>query len=136
MTTLPDPATAAADLWAHLVDWQPATAAALLQQLRALPDDWPLRVFNVGRPDAALALPPGAQGETYDDHAPEIAPYADDAWFEDCPACGERGGNCRYHEGHATGRQELYEPLLAAMKANANVTVRAFLQSLDDDPTA
>ena len=135
MTTPPDPAVAATELWERLVDWQPGTAAALVQQLRALPDDWPLRVFGVGRPDAAVALPPGAQGEAYDDREPEIAPYAGDGWWEDCPACGERGGNCRYHEGHATGRNELYQPLLAALKADQTVTVRAFLQSLDDGPT-
>lgn len=136
MTTQPDPATAAADLWEHLVDWQPATAAALLQQLRALPDDWPLRVFSVGRPDAALALPPGAHGETFDDQPPEISPYADNEW-EDCPACTEHGRNCRWHEGYANGFESLHKPLLDAMKANRDITVHAFLQQqADDDPTA
>jgi hypothetical protein len=41
MTTT-DPAAAAAELWERLIDWQPGTAAALIQQLRALPEDWPL----------------------------------------------------------------------------------------------
>lgn len=132
--TTPEPGTAA-ELWEHLVNWQPATAAALLQQLRALPDDWPLRVFNVGRPDAALALPPGAHGETFDDQTPEISPYAENEW-EDCPACTERGGKCRYHQGYTTGRDELYQPLLKALKADDTVTVRGFLRSLDNDPTA
>jgi len=134
VTTTPNPVQAAADLWNQLVDWQPATATALLQQLRALPDDWPLRVFGVGRIDAALALPPGAQGETYEDRVPEIAPYAEHEW-EGCPACAEAGGNCRWHEGHATGRGELYKPLTAAIKANPDTTVHDFLQSLDDDTT-
>lgn len=128
-----NPTQAAADLWEHLVDWQPATAAALVEQLRALPDDWPLRVFGVGRSGAALALPPGADGQLYDDRVPEIAPYAVMDDLDGCPACGERGGNCRYHEGHATGRHELYEPLLKAVKADQTVTVHAFLQSQDDD---
>lgn len=132
MTAVPNPTPAAADLWAQLVTWQPATAAALLLKLRAFPADWPLRVFGVGRPDAALALPPGAHGETYDDRTPEIAPYAEHG-FDDCPACGEHGGNCRYHEGYNTGRHELYKPLLDALKADKTITVHAFLASLDDE---
>lgn len=130
-TTPPDPATAANDLWDNLIDWQPATATALLIRLREFDTDWPLRVFGVGRVDAALALPPGAEGEVYDDRAPEVAPYA--TLWHDCPACGEHGGNCRYHEGYATGRHALYEPLLAALKADETVTVKAFLASLDDE---
>lgn len=133
-TSPPNPAQAAADLWDQLVDWQPATAAALLIRLRELPVDWPLRVFGVGRPDAALALPPGAEGETYDDRVPEIAPYAEHD-FDDCPACTEAGKNCRWHEGHATGHSELYKPLLEAVKADETVTVKAFLASLDDEVT-
>ena len=132
-TTPPDPATAAETLWNNLIDWQPATATALLIKLRELPVDWPLRVFGVGRVDAALALPPGAEGEAYDDQAPEIAPYAAEVWWEDCPACGERGANCRYHEGYGTGRDGLYKPLLEALKADETVTVKAFLAGLDDD---
>ncbi|MFI7294007.1 hypothetical protein [Streptomyces sp. NPDC050121] len=132
-TTPPDPAIAATDLWDHLVDWQPATAAALLWKLRALDNDWPLRVFGVGRPDAALALPSGAEGDVYDDQVPEIAPYADDGAWQHCPACGERGGNCRYHDGYNTGRHGLYKPLLEALKADETVTVKAFLASLDDE---
>lgn len=132
-TTPPDPAAAANDLWNNLIDWQPATATALLIKLRELPVDWPLRVFGVGRVDAALALPPGAEGEVYDDRAPEIAPYAVMWDLDGCPACAERGGNCRYHEGYGIGRHGLYEPLLAAVKADETVTVKAFLASLEDD---
>lgn len=131
--TPPDPATAAQALWDNLIDWQPATAAALLIRLREFDADWPLRVFGVGRVDAALALPPGAEGEAYGDQVPEIAPYAVALWWDDCPACGERGGNCRYHDGYGTGRHELYKPLLEALKADETVTVKAFLASLDDD---
>jgi hypothetical protein len=132
-STPPTPATAAASLWDNLIDWQPATAAALLIKLRELPVDWPLRVFGVGRVDAALALPPGAEGEVYDDQAPEIAPYAAALWWDDCPACGERGANCRYHEGYSAGRDGLYKPLMEALKADETVTVKAFLASLDDE---
>jgi hypothetical protein len=132
-TTPPNPATAAETLWDNLIDWQPATAAALLIRLRDLPTDWPLRVFGVGRPDAALDLPPGAEGELYDDRAPEIAPYSVFSDLDECPACGERGGNCRYHEGHAVGWHELYKPLLEALKADATVTVKTFLANLDND---
>lgn len=132
-TTPPNPATAANDLWDNLIDWQPATAAALLIKLRELPVDWPLRVFGVGRVDAALALPPGAEGEVYDDQVPEIAPYAVALWWDDCPACAERGGSCRYHDGYGAGRDSLYGPLLKALKADQDVTVKAFLASLDDD---
>lgn len=130
-TTPPNPSAAAQALWDNLIDWQPATAAALLIRLREFDTDWPLRVFGVGRVDAALALPPGAEGEVFDDRAPEIAPYAD-TWH-DCPACGEACGNCRYHDGYGTGRGELYKPLLDAVKADPTVTVKAFLASLDDD---
>ena len=132
MTTTPHPTEAATRLWEHLVDWQPATAAALIEQLRALPDDWPLRVFGVGRPGAALELPPAAQGEQFDDQPPEVPPYAENEW-EGCPACVERDRNCRFHEGYATGRQELFKPLLDAVKADKAVTVHAFLQQQADD---
>lgn len=132
-TKPPNPSAAAQALWDQLIDWQPATAAALLIRLREFDADWPLRVFGVGRVDAALALPPGAEGEVYDDQVPEIAPYAVMTGLDDCPACGERGANCRYHDGYSTGRHELYKPLLDAVKANPYVTVKAFLASLGDD---
>ncbi|MFM9616796.1 hypothetical protein ACKI14_02400 [Streptomyces turgidiscabies] len=132
-STPPNPATAADTLWNNLIDWQPATATALLIKLRELPVDWPLRVFGVGRVDAALALPPGAEGEVYDDQVPEIAPYATALWWDDCPACGERGANCRYHDGYGAGRDGLHKPLMEALKADETVTVKAFLASLEDD---
>lgn len=117
---------AARTLWEHLVQWQPATAADLAIHLRAMPDDWPLRLFDVGRPDAALALPPGAEGEQYPDRAPEIAPYDDISSFEDCPACGEAGDNCRFHTGHAAGHHEAIQPLHDALKARPDMTLREF----------
>lgn len=117
---------AARTLWEHLVQWQPATAADLAIHLRAMPDDWPLRLFDVGRPDAALALPPGAEGEQYPDRAPEIAPYDDISSFEDCPACGEVGDNCRFHTGHAAGHREAIQPLHVALKARPDMTLREF----------
>lgn len=130
MTATPDPTAAARTLWEHLVDWQPATAAALIEHCRALPDDWPLRVFGVGRPAAALALPPGAQDAAFlDDQPPEIPPYSDNEW-EGCPACIERGANCRYHEGYATGYQDLHKPLLEAVKDDKAATIRVFLDDL------
>ncbi|MEV0114649.1 hypothetical protein AB0H77_15555 [Streptomyces sp. NPDC050844] len=123
MTTPPAP-----PFWEHLVQWQPATAAALTLHLRALPEDWPLRVFGVGRPDAALALRPGAEGEQYPDRAPQIAPYDDIADSEDCPACGEAGGNCRFHTGHAAGHQEARLPVDDALKARPYMPLLEFVQ--------
>ncbi|GAA3108418.1 hypothetical protein ACFQ0X_43835 [Streptomyces rectiviolaceus] len=122
--TLTTPAARA--IWEHLVQWQPATAADLTQHLRAMPDDWPLRVFDVGRPDAALTLPPGAEGEQYPDRAPEIAPYDDIAAHEDCPACAEAGDNCRFHTGYAAGHREANQPLHDALKARPDMTLREF----------
>lgn len=129
--TTPDPTTAARTLWNHLLDWQPATAAALAEHCRALPEGWPLRVFGVGRLGAALELPPGVHGETFDDQPPEISPYSENEW-EGCPACAERGANCRFHEGYATGHADLQKPLLDAVKADKTVTVHAFLQQQAD----
>lgn len=117
---------AARTLWEHLVQWQPATAADLAIHLRAMPDDWPLRVFDVGRPDAAIALPPGAEGEQYPDRTPEIAPYDDISSSEDCPACGEAGDNCRFHTGYAAGHREAIQPFHDALKARPDMTLREF----------
>lgn len=126
MTDHPNPMTAAASLWQQLVDYQPATAAALLRELRAMPDDWPLRLFGVGRADAALDLPPAAHGEVFDDRPPEVPPYAEHD-FDDCPACIESGNNCRFHEGYFTAHHEALKAQLDAVKADKTVTLAAFL---------
>lgn len=116
------------DLWQHLVQWQPATAAAIAQHIRTLPDDWPLRVFGVGRPDAALTLPPGAVGEAFPDRAPEIAPYDEIAPLDDCPACTEVEGTCRWHEGYAAGHHEAVQAQLDAVRANPEMGLREFMR--------
>ncbi|MEI5522500.1 hypothetical protein WB388_18015 [Streptomyces brasiliscabiei] len=115
-------------LWQRLVQWQPAEAALLAQHTRDLPDDWPLRVFGVGRPDAALLLPPGATGEQYPDRAPEIAPFDEIATLEECPACEEAEGLCRWHEGYAAAHQAQTQAQLEAAKARPEISLRAFLQ--------
>jgi hypothetical protein len=131
----PNPMTAAASLWDQLLVYQPATAAALLRQLRAMPDDWPLRVFGVGRADAALNLPPAAHGEMFDDRPPEIPPYAEHN-FDDCPACAETENNCRYHEGYATAYGETLQAALDAVKANPEISLRDHLrETADKDET-
>ncbi|WP_309029063.1 hypothetical protein [Streptomyces alfalfae] len=122
MTTPPAPA-----LWEHLVQWQPATAAALAMHLRALPDDWPQRLFTVGRPDTALVLPPAAIGEQYPDQAPEIAPYDEIAAEDDCPACQEAEGTCRYHQGYSAGHHEWNQAERDAVSARPDITLREFV---------
>jgi hypothetical protein len=116
----------APDLWQHLVHWQPATAAAIIQHIRALPDDWPQRVFGVGRPDATLTLPPAAIGEQYPDQTPEIAPYDDVADPESCPACTEAAGNCRWHEGFAQGHHDRVQAQIDAMKLRPDMPLREY----------
>jgi hypothetical protein len=118
----------APEVWQHLVQWQPATAAALAQHIRALPDDWPLRVFGVGRPDAALTLSPGAIGEQFPDRTPEIAPYDEIAPLDDCPACTEVEGTCRFHEGYAAGHHEQVQAQLDAVRVNPAMGLREFMR--------
>ncbi|MEV6833529.1 hypothetical protein AB0N17_03190 [Streptomyces sp. NPDC051133] len=115
-------------VWQHLVQWQPATAAALVQHIRALPDDWPLRVFGGGRPDAALTLEPGATGEQFPDRTPEIAPYDDTAPLEDCPACKEVEVTCRWHEGYAAGHHEAVQAQLDAVRTRPEMRLREFMR--------
>lgn len=122
MTTPPAPA-----LWEHLIQWQPATAAALTEHLRALPDDWPARVFGVGRPAAALTLPPAAIGEQYPDRVPEIAPYDEIASLETCPACKEAEDACRFHEGYSAGHHERNQAERDAVSARPDITLREFI---------
>lgn len=121
-----DPIKGAAELWDQLVTYQPATAAALTEKLRALPEDWPLRVFGVGRAGAALALAPAAPA------APEVPPWSDD--WENCPACGEDGDLCRWHAGWAGGQAvehaAVFQPMVKAVRTDPDVTVRALLQQL------
>ncbi|MFE3169207.1 hypothetical protein [Streptomyces sp. NPDC059224] len=66
-------------LWKRLTEDQPAVAAALAMQVRALPEDWSQRVLGVARPHAALELP------TSGDVPMEIEAY-DAADWENCPA--------------------------------------------------
>jgi hypothetical protein len=100
-----------------------------------MPDDWPLRVFGVGRADAALDLPPAAHGEVFDDRPPEIAPYAEHD-FDDCPACVETENNCRYHEGYATAHGEALRRQLDAVKANPGISLRDHLRETADEDEA
>lgn len=113
-------------LWERLVQWQPATAAALAQHVRALPDDWPQREFGVARADAALCLPPAAQGEQYPDRRPEIAPFDEIASPESCPACTEASANCRWHEGFAQGHHDRVQAQIDAMKARPDMPLREY----------
>ncbi|WP_199552654.1 hypothetical protein [Streptomyces sp. N35] len=116
-------------LWAQLVEWQPSAAAALALYVRGLPDDWAQRVFGVGRPDAALALPAGAAGEQYADRAPEIAPPDRNADCERCPACQENNDElCRYHDGHLTADNAAGRALLDAVKAQPDITLRQYVR--------
>ncbi|MFD5900983.1 hypothetical protein ACFWHG_05725 [Streptomyces microflavus] len=130
-TPLPDPFRIASAVWQDLCDYQPGAAAALTIQLKNMPEDWPLRVFNVGRPDAAVALPPAAVGEVFDDMRPEIPPYAEHS-FDECPACIEADDNCRYHQGYATGHHEALQAELDAVKADPAITLKDFLQRQAD----
>ncbi|MFJ8855683.1 hypothetical protein [Streptomyces sp. NPDC102437] len=124
--TLHDPVRTADDLWRRLVEHQPAIAAALAMQLRELPEDWPLRVLGYGRPEAALTQSPSAP-----EHRVEVEPYRTDP--ETCAACSEAGYDfCRYHKGVSDGYQMLGQPLLDAVKLDADVTVRTVLRRLSD----
>ncbi|MEV3857768.1 hypothetical protein AB0J38_26010 [Streptomyces sp. NPDC050095] len=114
--------------WEHLVRWQPATAAAVALYVRALPTDWPQRVFAVGRADAALALPPAAHGEQYADRAPEVAPYDEIASPETCPACTEAEGICRFHEGYSAGHHERNQVERDAVKVRPYMPLQEFLR--------
>lgn len=130
MTENTDPVRAAARVWTSLMRHQPAMAAALVMQLRRLPDDWPLRLFGTGRADAALDLPPTPPGAL-----PEICP-ADRGDVESCPACGEAGADrelhCRYHTGWSDGYHHLHQPMVEAVKVDPATTVRTLLHRLAD----
>lgn len=120
----PDPVASADALWQLLVEHQPAVAAPLAVQLRDLPEDWPLRVLGVGRPDTALALPAPEQPL-------EIEPYDADDW-ENCPACSGLDQPCRFHAGYLTGYEALNGPLTEAAKVDPTVTVVAVLKRLTE----
>ncbi|MGW2113730.1 hypothetical protein [Streptomyces zhihengii] len=126
MTQPTDPFRIASVVWQDLCDYQPGAAAALTIQLKHMPDDWPLRVFGVGRADAAVALPPAAHGEVFDDMRPEIPPYSEHS-FDECPACIETDDNCRYHKGYAAGYHEVAQMQLDAIKADPTITLKDFL---------
>ncbi|MGV9267397.1 hypothetical protein ACWDRR_22350 [Kitasatospora sp. NPDC003701] len=124
MTTSPDPLTSAKALWQNLIENQPAVAAALAMHLRALPDTWAQRELGVARPHAALELQPVSRVPM------EIAPHSQH--WEECPACDEAEGLCRYHTGLATGYEELHRPLREVCAADPAVTVAAVLMRLEE----
>ncbi|PJE97125.1 hypothetical protein CUT44_14175 [Streptomyces carminius] len=126
MTLSPDPLTTADTLWQHLIEHQPAVAAALAMQVRALPEDWSQRVLGLARPHAALELPPTG------DVPMEIEPY-DAADWEDCPACGEVADQlCRYHEGYTAGYEALNQLLTEAARVDPKATVADALRRLTE----
>ncbi|MDH6129406.1 hypothetical protein [Kitasatospora sp. GP82] len=110
-----DPVATADTLWQQLTEYQPAVAAAIAMQLRALPENWTMRALGLARAHAALELPPGGTAPM------EIVPYSPD--WEDCPACHESGDLCRYHQGWVTGHEALYGPLRDASGIDPKVTV-------------
>ncbi|MFE2314198.1 hypothetical protein ACFXC8_13550 [Streptomyces sp. NPDC059441] len=120
----PDPVASADALWRLLAEHQPAVAAALAVQLRQMPEDWPLRVLGVGRPDTALALPSP-------EHPLEIEPYDPDDW-ENCGACAGLDQPCRYHSGYIAGYEALNGPLTEAAKVDPTVTVATALKRLTE----
>ncbi|WP_331731398.1 hypothetical protein [Kitasatospora sp. NBC_01300] len=124
MTSSPDPLTSANALWQRLTKHQPAVAAALAMQLRALPDTWAQRELGMARPHAVLELLPAS------DMPMEIAPHVAD--WEECPACDECEGLCRYHTGYATGYEELHRPLREISAADPTVTVQDALERLEE----
>lgn len=134
-TTFPDPTQAAADLWDDLRDHYPGTAAALTVHLQNLPADWPQRLFSVGRPDTAMALPPTSHGTVNADMPPEVAPYSDTN-ADTCPACVEAADRteepCRFHAGYATAHHEALQAQLDAVKADPTITLKDFLQRQAD----
>ncbi|MFF4384613.1 hypothetical protein [Kitasatospora sp. NPDC001547] len=124
MTSSPDPLTSANALWRNLVEHQPAVAAALALQLRELPDTWAQRELGVARPHAALDLQPFSRVPV------EVAPHSQD--WEECPACDEAEGLCRYHTGLATGYEVLHRPLREISAADPAVTLVDVLQRLEE----
>lgn len=125
MSLSPDALTTAETLWQRLAEHQPAVAAALAMQVRALPEDWSQRVLGVARPHAALDLPATAGVPM------EIEPY-DAADWENCPACGELDRLCRFHEGYTTGYEALNQPLTEAARVDPKVTVADALRRLTE----
>ncbi|UZI34036.1 hypothetical protein [Streptomyces sp. VB1] len=120
-----DPLQVADDLWKRLLAHQPAVAAALAIQMRALPEDWSQRLLGVARPHAVLELP-ATSGM-----AMEIQPYEAGDW-ESCLACAEFRQLCRYHEGFAAGYEALDGPMTDAALVDPTVTVNAVFQRLMD----
>jgi hypothetical protein len=120
-----DPVADAKEVWLNLVAWQPALAVALAARVQALPEDWTRRVFGCGRAEAALELPSGASRLGIDDHAPEVAPWTED--LDQCEACAEAEGMCRYHKGCAAGQGPMFQLLLQAVQDNPATTVKQLL---------
>lgn len=84
------PVDQARGLLAHLTRHQPAVAAALIEVTRGLDDTWVQDFFQARTSDEVLT-------RTGSDRLPEVAPYDHDV--EECWACGEAEGMCRYHSG-------------------------------------
>ncbi|MEU3433115.1 ATP-binding protein [Streptomyces sp. NPDC006863] len=123
MTASPNALTTADALWRHLAEHQPAVAAALAMQTRALPDDWSQRLLGVARPHAALDLAPT------DGLHLEIAPY-DASDPESCEPCADNGDLCRWHAGFTAGYDALHGPLAEAVRRDPEVTVKEALRRL------
>ncbi|MEV5204395.1 hypothetical protein [Streptomyces sp. NPDC053720] len=125
-----NPFQIADDLWRRLVEHQPAVAAAVAPQLRALPEDWSAREPGVTRPEAALTI-----ASSGPEHRVEILPHETDV--ESCGACCEAEDDfCRYHKGVSAGYQMLGQPLLDAAKLDPDITVRTMLQRLAEAENA
>jgi hypothetical protein len=120
-----NPVAAGKFLFTDLLAWQPALAAALAMHVRALPDDWTLRYLGIGRTEAALQLTSGASFRGITDHAPEVAPWQAD--MDECDACAEAEGTCRYHQGLSAGHDPMFQMMLQAVKDDPAVTVSALL---------
>ncbi|AZM46599.1 hypothetical protein DMB38_12935 [Streptomyces sp. WAC 06738] len=121
----------AAGLWRQLVSYQPGVAAALVAQISALPQDWPLRLFHVGRQDAAVALPPDEEPEETA-LLIDVAPVNEFEAVARCRACSSQDvGDCRWHRGYAAGSMALYRAVVEALKAQPRLTDAALLEWLD-----
>lgn len=89
-----DPDGEAKRIWGSLYSHYPQIAQALAELLLDLPDTWRQDLFTRGLPSPLPQQRPEQPG-------PETAPY--DTCWEDCEACTEAQGLCRYHRGVQDG---------------------------------
>ncbi|MZG00964.1 hypothetical protein [Streptomyces sp. SID5614] len=129
MTSSSNALTTADALWRHLTEHQPAVAAALAMQARALPEDWSQRLLGVARPHAALDLSPP------DGLHLDIAPY-DASDPENCEPCADNGDLCRWHAGFTAGYDALHGPLTEGVRRDPGVTVKDALRRLAEHEEA